>query len=149
MENLMVIARKDGIIFVTLADGEFLPENLNSEKTVVFRLGVSSDRQLRMIKELGYKASADLLKPPDEPICNYNGDGNPLHQHTDGGWWHYDESWSYEKGPFGCYEEGWDALIEYCAEIERQKESLTIEPESETIESDDKPNEAPDSLYRD
>lgn len=38
--------------------------------------------------------------------CNYNMDNNaphnpnPLHQHNDGTWWFYEESWSMESGPY-------------------------------------------------
>jgi hypothetical protein len=127
----MVIAKKDGIIFVTLADGEFLPTNLNSEKVVVFRQGDSTNRELKMVKELGKLATPDLLKPPDEPFCNYSGDGNPLHEHTDGTWWYYDETWAYENGPFATYELGYESLALYCADLQAIREKdFTVEFES-------------------
>lgn len=37
--------------------------------------------------------------------CDYNVDiskhnPNPLHQHKDGTWWFYEETWSMESGPY-------------------------------------------------
>lgn len=130
----MVIARKDGIIFVTLADGEFLPENMNNEKVLVFRQGDSTNRELKIVKELGKLATADLLKPPDEPFCNYSGDGNPLHEHTDETWWYYDETWAYENGPFATYELGLESLTAYCTDLQNTREKdLPTGLESENL----------------
>lgn len=117
----MVIAQKDGFIFVTLSDGEFLPDNLNSDKVVVFRQGDSTNRQLKIVKELGKLAGPDLLKPAAEPVCNYSGDGNPLHEHADGSWWFYDETWAYENGPYENYDLGWAGLEAYCVELQTER----------------------------
>lgn len=38
----------------------------------------------------------------DDQGCNYQEDENhfPVHQHGDGTWWYYDETWAQELGPF-------------------------------------------------
>jgi hypothetical protein len=111
------------IIVVILADGEFLPDNLNHPKVVVFRQGESTGRQLKIVKELGAKAPASILRPPTQPVCNYsNTDGNPLHEHTDGTWWFYDQSWNLEQGPYAAYETAEEALTEYCIKFQQAKE---------------------------
>lgn len=129
----MVIAQKDGIIFVNLADGEFLPENLNNEKVVVMRQGESTGRQLKIVKPLGKLATPDLLRPPAEPVCNYTGDGDTLHKHEDGTWWFYDEAWAFENGPYGSYDTGWAALTDYCKSVLGERISLTNKPESDKV----------------
>src|SRR5579872_4854740 len=101
----MVIGKKveNGIqiIVVILSDGEFLPENLNHPKVVVFRQGDSTQRQLKLVKELGAAADFSILRPPSEPVCNYDKtDGDPLHQHADETWWFYEQSWNLENGPY-------------------------------------------------
>jgi hypothetical protein len=137
----MVIARGNGIIFVTLADGEYLPENMNNIKVVVFRQGDSTNRELKVIKPLGALAGKELLKPPTEPMCNYDGNGNPLHQHTDGGWWFYEETWSMESGPFETEELGHTALVDYCEKLQAAREQeildLTETEECEIISHDE------------
>jgi hypothetical protein len=112
-----------GIIVVILGDGECLPENLNSEKVIVFRQGDSTDRQLLKVKELGVLADASLLRVAAEPVCNYSGNGNPLHEHKDETWWFYDETWAYENGPYLTFEEGLDALQTYCVELQTAREA--------------------------
>lgn len=109
---------RDGITaFVILGDNELLPENLNDEKILVMRKGDSTNRELKVVKELGKLASPDLLKKPEEPVCDYlfqSTEGNPLHEHKDGTWWFYEETWAFENGPFPTYEEANAALEAYC-----------------------------------
>jgi hypothetical protein len=127
-----------GIIIVILGDGELLPENLNNEKVVVMRKGNSTNRELKVVKELGKLATPDLLKPPDEPVCNYAGDGNPLHEHKDGKWWFYDETWAFENGPYESFEDGSVALEAYCTTVLAMRETeikdLTGESESDKVD---------------
>ena len=127
----MVIAPgRDGIsAFVILVDGEYLPANLNSEKTVVMRRGVSTDNQLKIIKEFGKMADPSLLKPVEFANCEYQGeDGTPLHQHVDGSWWFYDATYTFERGPFETYEEADLALVVYCNEYQESlKNDLTTD----------------------
>lgn len=113
----MVIApgRDQVIAFVTLADGEFLPANLNSEKVVVFRCGPSTARELVIIKEFGKLAEPELLKAPVAPVCTHPRKDHPLHQHSDNSWWYYDNSWTFEYGPFSSMELAHAELVEYCA----------------------------------
>lgn len=142
----MVIAQKDGIIFVTLSDGELLPENLNSPKVVAFRQGESTDRQMKIIKPLGQLAPSDLVKPPDAPVCNYDETSHdPLHEHADGSWWFYDETWAFENGPFLDYESGWKGLEDYCINLEKAKrKALTEIEESDRITETDTKGETHD-----
>lgn len=130
-----------GIIMVILGDGELLPENLNSEKVVVMRRGDSTNRELKVIKELGKLASPDLIKPPAEPVCNFEGGSNPLHEHKDGSWWFYDETWSAENGPYESFEDGSTALEAYCTTVLAMRETeikdLTGNLESATVTSDE------------
>jgi hypothetical protein len=118
------------VAHVILADGELIPENFNNVKVVVYRRGESTGRELQIIKPLGELADPELLKKPDPPVCTYSGDGNPLHEHADKTWWHYDASWNFENGPFSTYEAAYTALEAYCTELQRakeesEKESLT------------------------
>ena len=139
---------KDGIAaFVILTDGELIPQNFNNEKVVVMRRGESTGRELKVVKPLGQLASPELVKQPDEPICNYtevnNGDGNPLHQHKDETWWFYDETWAFENGPFPTYEEANDALEVYCTTVliareNAEKNSLTSESENAKVTEDER-----------
>jgi hypothetical protein len=134
---------KGGIAaFVILADGELLPENLNNEKVLVMRKGDSTNRELKVVKELGKLATPDLLKKPEEPVCEYLfqiADGSPLHEHKDGTWWFYEETWTFENGPFPTYEEAVAALEAYCLivlavrEEQQEKKDLTQEPESGNV----------------
>lgn len=125
---LMVIAQKDGFIFVILSDGEFLPERFDRPSVAVFRQGDSTDRQLLALKKPGERTPPELLAPPAELICSYS-EGGPLHQHTDGSWWYYDETWTYENGPFETEEAGADSLQEYCETVlaERKPDDPTNE----------------------
>jgi hypothetical protein len=136
-----------GIILVILGDGELLPENLNNEKVVVMRKGNSTNRELIVVKELGKLATPDLLKPPDEPVCNYAGDGNPLHEHKDGKWWFYDETWAFENGPYESFEDGSVALEAYCTTVLAVRESeikdLTLESKSDTIQESEEIDDLP------
>jgi len=134
-----------GVIMVILGDGELLPENLNNEKVVVMRKGESTNRELRVVKELGKLATPDLLKPPVDPICTYEADdGNPLHQHKDGSWWFYNETWAFENGPYESFEDGSVALEAYCTTVLAVRENdveqikdLTADLESGTVTSDE------------
>lgn len=114
---------------------KFIPENLNSEKVVIFRRDKSTNQELKMVKELGKLADPDLLKKSKPPTCTYNGDGNPLHEHADGTWWFYEETWSLENGPFENWEDGYNALEAYCLVVLAVKESkdsvADIEAETE------------------
>jgi hypothetical protein len=139
----MVIAPgKDGIsAFVILADGEFLPQNLNSEKVVVFRRGDSTNRELKVVKGFGELADQSLIKQPDPPVCPGGGgvpsfEGNPLHQHEDETWWFYEETWVWESGPYETYEAAYAALEDYCVKLqasrapEESKDTLTESEQS-------------------
>jgi hypothetical protein len=129
---------KDGIsAFVILADGELLPENLNREKVLVMRRGDSTNRELRVVKELGKLATPDLLKKPDEPVCDQTElNGNPLHEHKDGKWWFYEETWAFENGPFPTFEEAGAALEAYCLVVLTQKEENEFVPSGDSEEEE-------------
>src|SRR5689334_21913352 len=118
----MVIAPgKAGITaHVILGDGEALPANLNTERIVVYRKGDSTNRDLEIVKPLGVVLDAGhpTLRDPNKPVCNYSGDGNPLHEHSDGTFWFYEETWAFENGPFPDYEQAYNALTEYCVGLE-------------------------------
>lgn len=141
----MVIAPARGGVgpFVILSDGEHLPEKFNTLKVVVMRRGESTNRELKVLKEFGVLAAPELIKLPEPPVCNYSGDGNPLHQHVDETWWYYEETWTFEEGPFKTYEEGYAALEAYCVALntEREKDTEPIveeeEPEKQDIEVQD------------
>lgn len=50
--------------------------------------------------------------------CNYNrSDDNPVHQHADGDWYFYDETWAFEHGPFKTELEAEDRCGWYVKEI--------------------------------
>ncbi len=122
----------NGVILVILGETDkFIPENLNNEKVVIFRRDSSTNNELKMVKELGRLADPALLKKLDEQICNYLDnlvDGNPVHEHKDGTWWFYEETWTFENGPFPTYEEAEAALEAYCIVVlairEEQEESV-------------------------
>ena len=40
----------------------------------------------------------------------------PIHQHDDGSWWWYDETWVEEHGPYSTIEEANLAITKYCRE---------------------------------
>ncbi len=40
-----------------------------------------------------------------------------IHQHEDGSWWFWDESWSNENGPFSTEDICQTALDEYCEKV--------------------------------
>ncbi len=132
----MVIIRKDGFIFVTLQDGEFLPERFDRPTVAVFRQGDSTNRQLLVLKKPGESTPLELLAPPVVPLCNYEF-GGPLHQHVDGSWWYYDETWAYENGPFETQKEGADSLQEYC-------ETVLVERKADDIPNEETPVTSPD-----
>jgi len=116
-----------GLIYVILGDGEFLPERFNIEKTVVFRRDKSTNNELHLLKPAGEIGPETLCQPTNpKPVCNYSGDGNPLHQHEDGDFWYYDAEFNLENGPFKTYEEAYAALLVYCEGIESAKNFLTI-----------------------
>lgn len=124
----MVIAPgKQGIsAIVILSDGEHLPENLNSVKTLVFRRGPSTNFELQVVKQFGYLAEPELLRKPAEPECNFTKlveggfqkVGEPLHQHADGTWWFYEETWGMEHGPYADKRLGRSALVAYCQALD-------------------------------
>lgn len=125
----MVISPTDpkGHIIVILTDDERLPGNFNTANVLVFRKGESTNRELVVVKELGKLADPSILKQPEVPVCNYSGDGNPLHQHEDGSWWFYEESWVYENGPYLTYDAGWEALEKYCINFLAETASTTAD----------------------
>lgn len=128
----MVIAPgRDGIsCFVTLADGEFLPDRFNDERVLVFRYGDSTNRELLVIKPLGKLADESILRPPVDPMCNFGQDGgtSPLHQHPDGTWWWYEETWTLESGPYDSEAVGRGALEDYCKNVlAERKQAKEIE----------------------
>jgi len=112
----------NGIVaHVILADGEFLPANLNDEKVIVYRRGESTNWELQLVKALGSMAEENLLRAEIKPNCNFAGGSDPLHQHEDESWWFYEETWSMENGPFPTYDEAYNALAEYCLGLEQAK----------------------------
>jgi hypothetical protein len=127
VDPLVISPKTNGIIHVILGEGdEYLPEKLNRENICVYRRDRSTNNQLVTVKAVGVLAGPELLRPePGVLTCNYSGDGNPLHQHADGKWWHYDADWSLEHGPFDTYEEAYGALETYCQNVQTAKEFLT------------------------
>jgi hypothetical protein len=111
-----------GIINVILGEGEMITEKFNSEKVVIYRRDSSTDWQLELVKPLGALASPEQLRVNAPQKCDYNmgsdHNPNPLHQHEDGTWWHFDELWQLENGPFDTYEEAYNSLAEYCTGLE-------------------------------
>lgn len=133
----------NGVVYVILGDGEMIPRNLNTEKTIIFRQGPSTDRQLVLVKGLGLIAEEKLVRQPEKPpvVCNYAPDpecpGNPLHQHEDESWWFYEETWNLEQGPFETYEAAYSSLAEYCTALQTEKESLTTDEKSAIVGDDE------------
>lgn len=124
----MVISPKtNGVIYVILGEKDlFLPEKFNHEKVLAFRKDSSTGNELRTIKPLGELAKPEIMREAVEAkICTYNGDGNPLHQHADQKWWHFDAEWNLEHGPFDTYEEAYGVLEAYCQEVQTAKNFLT------------------------
>lgn len=113
----MVIAPgRDGIgFFVLLGDDEFIPERFNRENVLVMRRGDSTNREVLIVKNIGEIAGPELLRSEPEPVCNYQ-DGGPLHQHADGTWWFYENTWTLERGPFETEAIGYAELQAYCEE---------------------------------
>ncbi len=143
----MIIAKAPDGIYVTLADGEYLPSNLNNTKTKVFRQGDSTDRQLVLLKPLGVLAP-ELLRPepPAKPVCPLSlllaATNRPLHQHEDDSWWFYDVTFALEAGPFDTEAEAKDALAKYCVDYQKTKDFLlTIEQEAAKIQESQPPEE--------
>lgn len=112
-----------GVINVILGEGEMITEQFNSEKVVVYRRDSTTNWELLLIKALGTLASPEQLRVNAKPKCNHVGDSNPLHEHEDGTWWHFDELWSLENGPFSTYDEAYSALAEYCVGLETARET--------------------------
>lgn len=112
----MVIGPSNGgaSALVILSDGEFLPANLNSERILVYRRGISTGWELKVVKPVGMLASEDLLRPVAKANCTGQKGDDPLHQHDDKSWWFFDEEFSLENGPFETYDEAYGALAEYC-----------------------------------
>jgi hypothetical protein len=139
----MVVAKGQGgiVAHVILADGEALPQNLNSEKVVVYRRGKSTNMELMLAKPLGVLADPELLRNPSKLICNFEGGPDPLHEHGDGTFWFYEETWTLENGPFPTYDEAYNALAEYCVGLEIVKNNLTNPENDDTVDTYDKPTE--------
>lgn len=132
---MVILPGRDGILaFVTLKDDECLPTKFNDERVLVFRRGESTNRELKVVKPLGELASPELLRPEPEPVCNFNEVGqlgNPLHRHTNGTWWWYEETWALESGPYDSEEVGKQALEDYCKNV------LAERKQAEEIEETD------------
>lgn len=142
----MVIAqsREKGITaFVVLKDGERLPQNLNSPAIVVCRCGDSTNRELLIIKPLGQLADASILAGPAKPICNFteSDSADPLHQHEDGTWWFYEETWTLENGPFNTKDEAYEVLKAYCLELQTTREKEVADATANVVE--DGPSNSP------
>lgn len=134
----MVIAqsREKGITaFVILKDDERLPQNLNSPAIVVCRCGDSTNRELLIIKPLGKLADASILAGPAKPVCNFTekGGADPLHQHDDGTWWFYEETWTLENGPFDAKEDAYEVLKAYCLELQTAKEKVVNDAKADDV----------------
>lgn len=111
-----------GVINVILGEGESLTPQFNHEKVVVYRKDSTTNQELELVKPLGLLASPEALKVNAKQRCGWdatsNG-GDPIHQHDDQSWWHFDELWSLENGPFETWDEAYNALAEYCAGLEQ------------------------------
>jgi hypothetical protein len=146
----MVIAqsKEKGITaFVILKDDEKLPQNLNSPAVVVCRYGDSTNRELQIIKPLGKQADPSILADPAKPICNLDTSPSnvrnlsPLHQHEDGTWWFYEETWALENGPFDTESDAYEVLKAYCLELQAVKERTAADAtEPSVVESDSSNN---------
>ena len=44
-------------------------------------------------------------------------EGQPVHQHKDGTWWFWDETWGTEYGPYEYYEQACHAMGQYAANL--------------------------------
>jgi hypothetical protein len=106
-----------------LGDGEFIPRNFNTLTTVVYRRGWMTFGETKEIKPYGQLADPADLAPETEKACNYSGDGNPLHQHVDGSWWHFDAAFSLENGPFTTEDLAYQSLAAYCKNFQEQKDA--------------------------
>lgn len=130
-----------GIINVILGEGESLTEQFNNEKLVVYRRDSTTNWQLEIVKPLGLLASPEALKVNAKQRCGWtmaSNEGDPIHQHDDGSWWHFDELWSLENGPFVTWDEAYNALAEYCAGLEMaQKTAQEIADEIGTAVTND------------
>ena len=121
---MVILPGQNGITaHICLGDGEALPLQFNSEKIVVYRRGASTDNALKIEKPLGIilESGHPLLKDPTKYVCAYEG-GDPIHEHENGDWYFYEESRSYENGPFETWEECYQALAEYCLGLEKAKQ---------------------------
>lgn len=111
-----------GVINVILGEGESLTEQFNKEPVVVYRRDSTTGWNLKLVKGLGLLASLEELKVNAKQKCGWdamsNG-GDPIHQHEDKSWWHFDELWSLENGPFETWDEAYNSLAEYCAGLEQ------------------------------
>lgn len=115
-----------GVINVILGEGESLSDQFNSEKVVVYRRDSTTDWTIKVVKPLGLLASPEALKVNAKQRCSgdsaaFNGD--PIHQHDDGSWWHFDELWSLENGPFETWDDAYNALAEYCTGLEQAQKT--------------------------
>jgi hypothetical protein len=114
-----------GLIYVILGEGETCPEKFNTTTCVVFRRDKSTNQELHLLKAAGEVGPPTLTEKP-KPVCNYSGDGNPLHEHADGTFWHFDRDFSLENGPFKTYQEAYAALTAYCEGIVEAENFLTM-----------------------
>jgi hypothetical protein len=110
-----------GVINVILGEGEKITEQFNSEKVLIYRRDSSTGWQLTLVKPLGALAAPEDLRQAEKPKCNYDfvaAEGDPIHQHEDGTWWHFDELWQLESGPYEDWDTAYGALTEYCIGLE-------------------------------
>lgn len=116
--------------FIILGDGEHLPAKFNIPSVIAYRKGKSTNGELVTIKAFGEEAKPEDLGIEVEAKCLYSDNGNPLHEHSDGTWWHFDAAWSLEYGPFPTYAQAFEALLNYCNEFQQQKSAgLAIDVE--------------------
>lgn len=152
-----------GVINVILGEGESLIEKFNDPKVVVYRRDSTTAWELVLVKGLGLLASAEQLKVNVKQRCGWtaaSNAGDPIHQHEDGSWWHFDELWSLENGPFATWDEAYSALAEYCAGLEQaQQTAAEMAEELGPVKSDEDvvkllikklfPNGVPDEAEKD
>lgn len=53
----------------------------------------------------------------DEGCGGFGTENNPVHKHSDGTWWFYDECWCQEYGPFDTEDGCTEKCIEYMGEL--------------------------------
>ena len=70
------------------------------------------------LQHIRWNANHDVFSFHDSSVCPGVGvSSDPLHQHPDGTWWWYEETWAEEHGPYSTEAEAKDALLTYCREV--------------------------------